>query len=201
VNCDVYCRDKDVAERRAEYATPDERILVHLSNFRPVKRLTDVIEIFDRVRKKIPSKLLLIGDGPDRSQAEWLAHSKHIHDQVIFLGKQERVNEKLAIADIMLLPSQLESFGLAALEAMACQVVPIATNVGGLPEVVEHGKTGFLADVGDVDTMAGYAIDILGDESKLRALGKAARCAAQTRFCSSMIIPQYEEFYRRVLGS
>lgn len=201
VNCDVYCRDKDVGERRAEYATPDERILVHLSNFRPVKRVTDVIEIFDRVHKKIPSKLLLIGDGPDRSQAEWLAHSKGIHNQVIFLGKQERVNEKLAIADVMLLPSQLESFGLAALEAMACQVVPIATNVGGIPEVVDHGKTGFLAEVGDVDTMAGYAIDILGDESKLRELGKAARCAAQTRFCSSMIIPQYEEFYRRVLGS
>src|SRR5437016_3835435 len=200
VNCDEYVRSAGTQEQRREYASDDERILVHLSNFRPVKRLLDVIEIFDRVRKKIPSKLLLIGDGPDRSQAEWLAHSKGIHDQVIFLGKQERVNEKLAIADVMLLPSQLESFGLAALEAMACQVVPIATNVGGLPEVVEHGKTGFLADVGDVDTMAGYAIDILGDDSKLRALGKAARCAAQTRFCSSMIIPQYEEFYRRVLG-
>ncbi len=201
VNCDVYCRDKDVAERRAEYATPDERILVHLSNFRPVKRITDVIEIFDRVRKKIPSKLLLIGDGPDRSQAEWLAHQRGIHERVLFLGKQERVNEKLAVADVMLLPSQLESFGLAALEAMACQVVPIATNVGGLPEVVDHGKTGFLADVGDVDTMAGYAIDVLGDDSKLREMGKAARCAAQSRFCSSKIIPQYEEFYRRVLGS
>jgi L-malate glycosyltransferase len=201
VNCDVYCRDKDVAGRRAEYATPDERILVHLSNFRPVKRITDVIEIFDRVRKKIPSKLLLIGDGPDRSQAEWLAHQRGIHEHVLFLGKQERVNEKLAVADVMLLPSQLESFGLAALEAMACQVVPIATNVGGLPEVVDHGKTGFLADVGDVDTMAGYAIDILGDDGKLRDMGKAARCAAQSRFCSSKIIPQYEEFYRRVLGS
>ncbi len=201
VNCDLYIRDKEVAERRAEYASPDERILVHLSNFRPVKRLTDVIEIFDRVRKKIPSRLLLIGDGPDRAQAEWLAHQKGIHDQVLFLGKQERVNEKLAVADVMLLPSQLESFGLAALEAMACQVVPIATNVGGVPEVVEHGKTGYLADVGDVDTMAGYAIDLLGDESKLRNMAKAARCAAQTRFCSSKIIPQYEDFYRRVLGS
>jgi N-acetyl-alpha-D-glucosaminyl L-malate synthase BshA len=160
-----------------------------------------VIEIFDRVRKKIPSKLLLIGDGPDRSQAEWLAHQKGILDDVQFLGKQERVNEKLAIADVMLLPSQLESFGLAALEAMACQVVPIATNVGGLPEVVEHGKTGFLADVGDVETMARYAIEVLGDESRLRNLGKAARAAAQSRFCSSKIIPEYEEFYRRVLGS
>ncbi|HEY1271874.1 MAG TPA: N-acetyl-alpha-D-glucosaminyl L-malate synthase BshA [Terriglobales bacterium] len=201
VNCDFYLRDDKTAERRAEYASPNERVLVHLSNFRPVKRVTDVIEIFDRVRKKIPSRLLLIGDGPDRSQAEWLAVQRGIHEQVIFLGKQDRVAEKLAIADVMLLPSQLESFGLAALEAMACEVVPIATNVGGIPEVIEHGKNGFLANVGDVDTMAGYAIDILGDEARLKALGKASRASAQARFCASKIIPQYEDFYRRVLGS
>jgi L-malate glycosyltransferase len=201
VNCDLYCRDKEAPERRAEFASKDERVLVHLSNFRPVKRLTDVIEIFDRVRKKIPSKLLLIGDGPDRSQAEWLTVQKGIHEQVIFLGKQDRVNEKLAMADVMLLPSQLESFGLAALEAMACQVVPIATRVGGVPEVIEHGVSGFLADVGDVETMSRYAIDLLGDESKLREMGKASRAAAQSKFCTSRIIPQYEDFYRRVLGS
>src|SRR5205085_4739311 len=140
VNCDLYLRDPKLASRRAEYAQAQERILVHLSNFRPVKRLMDVIEIFDRVRKQVPARLLLIGDGPDRSQAEWLAVEKGIHDRVIFLGKQDRVNEKLAMADVMLLPSQLESFGLAALEAMACEVVPIATNVGGIPEVIEHGK-------------------------------------------------------------
>src|SRR5207302_4816612 len=157
-------RDRNVAQRRAEYAKPGERILVHLSNFRPVKRLLDVIEIFDRVQKEVPSRLLLIGDGPDRSQAEWLAVQKGIHDRVLFLGKQDRVNEKLPMADIMLLPSQLESFGLAALEAMACEVVPIATRVGGVPEVVEHGKSGFLADVGDVETMARYAIDLLSDD-------------------------------------
>jgi L-malate glycosyltransferase len=179
----------------------NERLLVHLSNFRPVKRLADVIEVFDRVRKKIPSKLLMIGDGPDRSQAEWLATRKGIHDDVIFLGKQDRVNEKLAMADVMLLPSELESFGLAALEAMACEVVPIATKVGGVPEVVEHGKSGFLAEVADVEAMAQYAIQILEDESKLRAMGKAARSSAQARFCASKIIPQYEEFYRRVVGS
>jgi N-acetyl-alpha-D-glucosaminyl L-malate synthase BshA len=201
VNCDFYIRDEGVAERRAEFATEKERLLVHLSNFRPVKRVTDVIEIFDRVRKKIPSKLLLIGDGPDRSQAEWLAVQKGIHEQVIFLGKQDRVSEKLAIADVLLLPSQLESFGLAALEAMACQVVPIATNVGGIPEVIEHGQNGFLGEVGDVETMARYAIDILGDDARLQALGKAARASAQSRFCASKIIPQYEDFYRRVLGS
>ena len=201
VNCDTYCRTEASPERRQEYARTDEKILVHLSNFRPVKRLTDVIEIFDRVHKKIPSKLLLIGDGPDRSQAEWLAVQRRIHDDVIFLGKQDRVNEKLAIADIMLLPSQLESFGLAALEAMASQVVPIATNVGGVPEVVEHGKSGFLAEVGDVDTMARYAIELLSDEKKLREMAQAARCAAQSRFCTTRIIPQYEAFYRGVLAS
>jgi len=201
VNCDIYCRDEQAAERRAEFAKENEKVLIHLSNFRPVKRLLDVIEIFDRVHKKIPSRLLLIGDGPDRSQAEWLAVQKGIHDDVIFLGKQDRVNEKLPMADIMLLPSQLESFGLAALEAMACEVVPIATRVGGVPEVVEHGKSGFLADVGDVETMARYAIDLLSDDGKLRDMGKTARASAQGRFCASRIIPEYEGFYRRVLGS
>ena len=199
VNCDLYVRDADAAKRREEFASPDERILVHLSNFRPVKRLTDVVEIFDRVRKKVPSKLLLVGDGPDRSKAEWLAVQKGIHDHVIFLGKQDRVQEKLAISDVMLLPSELESFGLAALEAMACKVVPITTRVGGLPEVIEHGRNGFMAEVGDIDTMAQYAIDILSDENRLRIMGQQARAWAQARFCASKIIPQYEEFYRRVL--
>jgi glycosyltransferase involved in cell wall biosynthesis len=118
---------------------------------------------------------------------------------VIFLGKQELVQEKLAIADILLLPSELESFGLAALEGMACQVVPIATKVGGIPELIEHGKSGYLAEVGDVDTMARYAVELLGNEEALRTMGKASRAVAQSRFCASRIIPQYEEFYRRVL--
>jgi len=199
VNCDTYCRCAETPQLRAEYAREDERILVHLSNFRPVKRVTDTIEIFDRVRKKIPSKLLLIGDGPDRSRAEWLAVQKGIHNDVLFLGKQNRISEKLGVADVMLMPSELESFGLAALEAMACQVVPIATRVGGVPEVIEHGKSGYLADVGDVDTMARYAIELLGDDSRLREMGLASRKEAQSRFCSSRIIPQYEEFYRRIL--
>src|SRR5256885_5826390 len=199
VNCDLYVRNPKLALQREEYAKADERILVHLSNFRPVKRLTDVVEIFDRVRQRIPSRLLLIGDGPDRSKAEWLAMKKGIHDRVIFLGKQDRINEKLALADVMLLPSELESFGLAALEAMACEVVPIATRVGGVPEVIEHGKSGYLADVGDVATMARYALELLGDEKRLQEMAKAARAVAQSRFCSSKIIPQYEEFYRRVL--
>jgi L-malate glycosyltransferase len=199
VNCDIYCRGEKTSQLKEEYAPSGERILVHLSNFRPVKRVTDCIEIFDRVRKQIPCKLLMIGDGPDRSRAEWLAVQKGIHNDVIFLGKQEQVQEKLAIADIMLLPSELESFGLAALEAMACEVVPIATRVGGIPEVIEHGKGGYLAEVGDVDTMARYAVELLGDEKALRAMATASRAVAQSRFCASKIVPQYEEFYRRVL--
>ena len=152
------------------------------------------------MRKTIPSKLLLIGDGPDRSQAEWLAVQKGIHERVLFLGKQDQVREKLAISDVMLMPSELETFGLAALEAMACEVVPIATRAGGVPELIEHGITGFLADVGDVETMARYAAEILGDESALRAMGKRARAVAMDRFCSTKIIPLYEGFYQRVLA-
>ena len=199
VNCDLYCRSAASPEVRREYAKDEERILVHLSNFRPVKRVTDAIEIFDRVRKKMPAKLLLMGDGPDRSRAEWLAVQKGIHQDVLFLGKQDNVGEKLAIADVMLLPSELESFGLAALEAMACEVVPVATRVGGIPELVEHGKSGYLADVGDVDTMARYATELLSDEDRLRAMGKACREVAQSRFCAPKIVLQYEDFYRRVL--
>jgi N-acetyl-alpha-D-glucosaminyl L-malate synthase BshA len=201
VNCDVYCRAKgdEFTKRRAEYAPNGERILVHISNFRPVKRLTDVIEIFDRVRKRMPAKLLLLGDGPERSPAEWLAVQKGIHNDVIFLGKREQVYETLGISDVLLLPSELESFGLVALEAMASEVVPIATNVGGVPEVIDHGKSGFLADVGDVETMSKYAIELLSDESRLRKMGKDCRNAASARFCTTKIIPQYENYYRLVL--
>ena len=145
------------------------------------------------------SKLLLIGDGPDRSSAEWLARRKGILNRVHFLGKQDRVQEKLAVSDLMLLPSQLESFGLAALEAMACEVPAIATRVGGVPEVIEHGKTGVLAAVGDVQTMARCAIELLSNPDRLSEMAKLARFEAQTRFCSSKIIPEYERFYTRVL--
>jgi L-malate glycosyltransferase len=199
VNCDLYVRDAGAAQRRLEYAPNGECVLVHLSNFRPVKRVTDAIEIFDRVRKKMPAKLLMIGDGPDRSRAEWLAVQKGIHNDVYFLGKQDQVNEKLALADVMLLPSELESFGLAALEAMACKVVPIATNVGGVPEMIEHGVSGYLANVGDVESMAGYALELLSDDQRLATMAQACREVAQSRFCASKIIGQYEDFYRRVL--
>lgn len=199
VNCDTYKRDPNAADRRGQVAGKDERILVHLSNFRPVKRIGDVIEIFDRVQKKIPARLLLMGDGPERSRAEWLVNKKGLRKKVEFLGKVDRVNEKLSFADLMLMPSELESFGLAALEGMACEVPAVATSVGGVPEVIEHGKTGFLAQVGDVETMAKYAIEILSDEKRLREMGAMARWEAQSRFCASKIIPEYEKFYERVL--
>ena len=199
VNCDLYKRPKDISADRSVFAEPEEKILVHLSNFRPVKRIGDVIEIFDRVQKQVPSRLIMIGDGPERSAAEWQVRRLGLLHRVHFLGKQDNVHEKLAIADLMLLPSQLESFGLAALEAMACEVPAIATNVGGLPEVIENGKTGFLADVGDVERMSRCAIEILSADQRLQEMAKLARFEAQSRFCASKIIPQYEKFYQRVL--
>lgn len=200
VNCDMYHRTPEIMRHRSDYAKPDEKLLVHLSNFRPVKRIPDVIEIFDRIQKKIPARLLMIGDGPERSRAEWLAVEKGIQDKVEFLGKQDRIYEKLPVADMMLMPSQLESFGLAALEAMACQVVPISTDAGGVPEVIQHGKTGFLADVGDVEAMAKFATDLLSDPEKLEDMGVSARASAQARFCASKIIPMYEDYYSEVLA-
>jgi N-acetyl-alpha-D-glucosaminyl L-malate synthase BshA len=142
---------------------------------------------------------MMIGDGPERSAAEWQVKRLGLLNRVYFLGKQDNVHEKLRISDLMLLPSQLESFGLAALEAMACEVPAVATNVGGLPEVVKDGKNGILAEVGDIETMARRAIELLSDEARLREMGKNARFEAQSRFCSSKIIPQYEKFYQRVL--
>jgi N-acetyl-alpha-D-glucosaminyl L-malate synthase BshA len=199
VNCDLYKRPKQPSPERAQFAQGDERILVHLSNFRPVKRIRDVIEIFDRVQKKVPARLMMIGDGPERPGAEWEVRRRGLLNRVHFLGKQDNVQEKLAMADLMLMPSELESFGLAALEAMACEVPTIATNAGGVPEVIEDGKNGFLAAVGDVETMAARAIEILSDESRLREMGKLARFEAQSRFCASRIIPKYEKYYQRVL--
>lgn len=199
VNCDTYRRDPEAAAVRNQFADKDERILVHLSNFRPVKRICDVVEIFDRVQRQIPSRLLLMGDGPDRSRAEWLVNQKGLRKKVEFMGKVDHVNEKLSLGDLMLLPSEMESFGLAALEAMACEVPAVATAVGGVPELIEHGRTGFLAPVGDVDAMAKYAIEALSDEKLLREMGAMARWEAQSRFCSTKIIPEYESFYERVL--
>ena len=172
---------------------------MHLSNFRPVKRLTDTIEIFAIVRAKMPAKLVLIGDGPDRGAAEYLVRKKKLQKDVFFLGKQDNVYEKLAAADLFLLPSQLESFGLAALEAMACEVPVIATNVGGVSEVVEHGVDGFLVEPGDVQEAARHAIELLSRSDRGREMGKIARLNAKKNFCASDVIPAYEAYYKRVL--
>jgi len=201
VNCDIYKRTSESTKLRTQYADPGERVLVHLSNFRPVKRVLDVIEIFDRVQKKIPARLLMVGDGPDRSNAEYLTIKKGLQERVNFLGKHDKVEEILGASDLMLMPSELESFGLAALEAMACEVPSISTRAGGVPELIEHGRNGMLAPVGDVETMAKYAIELLGDDAKLKTMGENGRFEAQSRFCSTGIVPRYEEFYQKVVSS
>ena len=203
VNCNVYAPYKDEAVRataRARLARPDEAILMHLSNFRPVKRVVDVVKVFARVARELPARLVLVGDGPDRSAAEWLAHYLNIQDKIHFMGKQERVNELLPLADLMLMPSELESFGLAALEAMACKVPSIATRVGGVPELIDDGVTGLLYPVGKVEDMAAGALGLLTDRARMEAMQEAGRKTAKKRFCSSLVVPQYVKYYEQVLG-
>jgi N-acetyl-alpha-D-glucosaminyl L-malate synthase BshA len=201
VNCDLYTRAAADEALRAQCAPGGEPILMHLSNFRPVKRVTDAVEIFALVRAKMPAKLVMIGDGPDRGAAEYLVRKKRLEKDVCFLGKQNEIYRKLAIADLFLLPSQLESFGLAALEAMACEVPVIATNAGGVPEVVEHGVDGYLVEPGDVKEAARYAIEILSRADRGREMGQRARINAKKKFCANDVIPQYERYYQRVLES
>ncbi|QQL48958.1 N-acetyl-alpha-D-glucosaminyl L-malate synthase BshA [Mucilaginibacter ginkgonis] len=179
-------------------APEGEKILVHTSNFRKVKRAQDVVSIFAQVNAKIPSKLLMVGDGQDRPKCEQLARDLGVSQNVRFLGKQDAVEEILSVSDLFLMPSQSESFGLAALEAMACKVPVISTNTGGLPELNVDGQTGFLCDVGDVDAMAEKAIYILEDESRLQEFKDNALAHART-FELSNILPQYEEMYREVI--
>ncbi len=198
VNCDLYCRPKD-QRRRSEWAPNGEPILMHLSNFRPVKRVSDAVEIFALVREKMSAKLVLIGDGPDHGAVEHLVRQKKLGCDVFFLGKQGRVQDLLGLADLFLLPSDLESFGLAALEAMACEVPVIATNVGGVPEVVTHGVDGYLVAPRDVAAAAKYAIQILSRADRGREMGQQARIDARKKFCSNDVIPLYEAYYRKVL--
>jgi N-acetyl-alpha-D-glucosaminyl L-malate synthase BshA len=206
VNCDVYVRNPELVAamrpRFAEPATankPQERLLVHLSNFRPVKRIQDVVQVFAQVAKAMPTRLMLIGDGPDRSVAEYLARENNVQDRIHFVGKQDNVNELLPLADLMLMPSEMESFGLAALEAMACSVPTIATRVGGVPELIQDGHNGLLFEVGDVKSMSAAAIAVLSDPPRLEAMAKAGRKTAQDHFCSSRVIPLYEDYYDRVV--
>ena len=203
VNCDTYTPITDEATRaaaRLRLAAPDEAILMHLSNFRPVKRVVDVVRIFAQVVREVPAQLVLVGDGPDRSAAEWLAHDLGIHGKVHFMGKLERVNELLPLADLLLMPSELESFGLAPLEAMACKVPSIATRVGGVPELIDDGVTGLLYAVGDIEGMASGVLALLNDRTRLNAMRDAGRKTAQTRFCSTLVVPHYVRYYEEVLG-
>jgi L-malate glycosyltransferase len=198
VNCDVFTPANEKC-RREEFAPHGEKILVHLSNFRPVKRVPDVVEIFARVRQEIPSKLLMIGDGPERAVAEWMVRDKKLGPDVIFLGKQNQVQDLLNCADVLLLPSELESFGLAALEGMASGVPPICSRVGGVPEVFRDGVEGFLVEARDVQTMAARAMEILSNPERQAEMSRAARQRALRQFCSKSIIPLYEDLYRRVI--
>jgi len=199
VNCDLYTRQPNPVQR-AKWAPAGEPILMHLSNFRPVKRVADCVEIFAQVRAKMPAKLVLIGDGPDRGAAEYLVRKKKLQKDVHFLGKQDQVYRLLSEADLFLLPSQLESFGLAALEAMACEVPVIATNVGGVPEVIEHNLDGYLVEPGDVAAAAKHAIELLARSDRGRAMGELARSNAKKKFCANDVIPSYERYYQRVLS-
>uniref|UniRef100_E6PZ61 Putative enzyme in leucine catabolism or biotin metabolism n=1 Tax=mine drainage metagenome TaxID=410659 RepID=E6PZ61_9ZZZZ len=203
VNCDLYqpIRDEEQRSRlREKFAAPDEFLFMHLSNFRPVKRIADVIQIFARIARQLPARLALIGDGPDRSTAEWLAHSLGIHERIHFVGKQDRVHELLPLADLMLMPSEMESFGLAALEAMACQTPAVATQVGGVPELIADGHDGLLFPIGAVDAMAEAAVSLLRDAERHHAMKQAARKTAQDRFCSTRIVPRYLDYYQSILN-
>jgi N-acetyl-alpha-D-glucosaminyl L-malate synthase BshA len=175
-----------------------EKILVHVSNFRKVKRVEDVVRIFEKVYQEIPCKLIMVGDGPDRYNAEQLCRKIGLCHEVRFLGKQDAVEELLAIADLFLMPSGSESFGLAALEAMACEVPVISSNVGGLPEVNVQGVTGYMSDLGNVDEMAKYAIEILKDEATLNKF-KANALAQAKQFDIDNIIHFYEDYYEEIL--
>ncbi|MBM3937467.1 MAG: N-acetyl-alpha-D-glucosaminyl L-malate synthase BshA [Sphingomonadales bacterium] len=177
-----------------------EKIIVHTSNFRKVKRVEDVVAIFSKIIQEIPAKLLLIGDGPERSHIEKVCREHNTCDWVTFLGKQEAIEEILSIGDLFVLPSESESFGLAALEAMACEVPVISSNAGGIPEVNIHGVTGFLADVGDVDSMANHAITLLKDADMLKTFRKNALHQAHN-FELDTILLQYEEIYQRVVNA
>lgn len=181
-------------------APNNERVVVHTSNFRKVKRTQDVVHIFEKIQKVIPSKLLMVGDGPERVYCEQLCRDLEICDNVRFLGKQDAVEEILSVADLFIMPSESESFGLAALEAMACKVPVITSNAGGLPELNINGVTGFMDQVGDVESMAAHAIFILEDDKKLAAFKEGALNRAK-EFELSLIVPIYEQYYKDVMNS
>jgi N-acetyl-alpha-D-glucosaminyl L-malate synthase BshA len=197
VDPEMYGRDRYPCWKTA-FLRDGEKLVLHVSNFRPVKRVRDVVRTFGRLAKEVPSRLVFVGDGPDRPEATDEARALGITDRVVFLGKQDSVAEIMACADLLLLPSQSESFGLVALEAMASGVPVVSSNAGGLPEVVDDGETGFMAPVGDVEAMAEGAIRILRDGATWRRFSEAARRSAVERYSVGRVIPQYERYYERI---
>jgi N-acetyl-alpha-D-glucosaminyl L-malate synthase BshA len=193
-------RRRDVGPLRLQLAPAGYKVLIHVSNFRPVKRVKEVVEIFSRVREQMPARLLMVGDGPDLADASRLARSLGVAEDVQFLGEQDQVVPLLSAADVFLLPSAQESFGLAALEAMACEVPVVASRIGGLPELVEDGVSGFLHHPDDLAGMARSVIKLLTDEALHRRAAEAARRAARERYCDSKIVPMYEAYYGEILA-
>ena len=199
VDLSVYCTARAYKDRTT-LAPAGAKILLHISNFRPVKRVLDVIRIFERVQREVPSVLLMVGEGPERASAQALARRLGIDDRVRFLGRQDHIEELTGIADVFLLPSELESFGLSALEAMASGVPVIGSDAGGLPEVVKHTETGFVLPVGDIEGMAARTIEILKDDEHARELGQAGRRRAASLFGAERVVSQYERFYEKVMA-
>jgi L-malate glycosyltransferase len=199
LDCSVH-RRIDVPKLRARFADEGEKIAIHVSNFRPVKRVVAVIDVFARICREVPARLLMVGDGPDLGDAVQRARSLGIAGRVHFVGEQDQVLPLLSISDLFLLPSVQESFGLAALEAMACEVPVVASRVGGLPEVIAHEETGFLHALEDLDGMAQSAIRVLTDEKLHRRITSAARRTVHERFCDEEIVPLYEAYYQEVLS-
>jgi N-acetyl-alpha-D-glucosaminyl L-malate synthase BshA len=193
VNVEIY---KPMAERPA-----GEKRLMHISNFRPVKRVVDCIRVLTEVLKKIPAHLYMVGDGPDRPAAHGLARQLGVDKHVTFMGKQDHVERIFPRMHVLLMPSEMESFGLAALEGMACAVPPVATQVGGVPELITHGVDGFLEPVGDIAAQAARVVELLSDDQRHRKMAEAARRTAVERFATSLIIPQYEKYYEETVAS
>jgi N-acetyl-alpha-D-glucosaminyl L-malate synthase BshA len=198
VDCSTYGRSTDM-RLRSRFAEPDEGILIHISNFRPVKRIEDVIATFAEVRRQAPARLLMVGDGPERPKAEWLVQNQNLTPSVMFLGKQNDMAPLLSIADVLLLPSENESFGLVALEAMASEVPVVATRVGGLPEVIQDQHDGFLCSLGDVRAMAEASLKLLQNPRQRTEMGVAARQHALREFSAGQIVLAYEDIYRRTI--
>ncbi len=185
---------------RRSLAADDEKVIIHVSNFRPVKRVGDVVRIFAEIRKKVPSKLILVGDGPDRSSCEQIARELGVSQDVKFLGKQLELVCLLSASDLFLMPSQSESFGLSALEAMSCEVPVVSSSVGGLPELIVHGETGYIAEIGDIERMAKYAIELLTNNQRYRLFASASRRRAIEQFESRKVVHEYIRYYEEVLS-